>query len=173
MILSSSRTRQEIGDVENAVDYLMRHGASAQVPTFLLVLKVLSEYEKGDQSPWFPWLNSLPRLFYNAVSMTDFCYECLPPLVFSLARQEKVKFDNIYAAIQEENVLSEETKQDVDLVKWAFNVVTTRCWGDNNEKQIVPMADMVCASKLVLSCLSLVQFLMLYTCTLHASLTNT
>jgi hypothetical protein len=72
MILSSTRARQELGTVEAAVGQLNRLGASDQVSEFCLFVKILAEYyENGDQSPWFPWLNSLPRLFYNAVSMTS------------------------------------------------------------------------------------------------------
>ena len=146
VILTSSRARQELeqlGNVQDAVDQLGRLGAGDQIPLFYLFLKVLLEYERGDQSPYFPWLNSLPRLYFNAVSMTDFCYECLPPLVFSLARAERVKVDNFFAALQEVNFLSQQTKANKNLAKWAFNVVTTRCRGPANEKQIVPMADMV------------------------------
>jgi hypothetical protein len=43
------------------------------------------EYEKGVESPWFHWLNALPRYFSNAVSMTPFCCRCLPLLMASLA----------------------------------------------------------------------------------------
>ena len=70
MILSSSRVADEVGNVSPAVDYLSRMGAGDQVPQFLLFVKIMAEYEQGDQSPYFPWLNSLPRLFYNSVSMT-------------------------------------------------------------------------------------------------------
>ena len=37
---------------------------------FRLMVKVLAEYEKGTDSPFYPWLNSLPRRFYNGASMT-------------------------------------------------------------------------------------------------------
>ena len=35
-----------------------------------LMIKVLLELEKGQDSPWFPWFNSLPRYYTNAASMT-------------------------------------------------------------------------------------------------------
>jgi hypothetical protein len=69
MMLSSTRARQEL-DIEAAIDQLGRLGARSEVPQFCLFVKILSLYEMGDQSPWFPWMNALPRLFYNAVSMT-------------------------------------------------------------------------------------------------------
>jgi hypothetical protein len=46
------------------------------------------------------------------------------------------------AVLKKVDILSEETKDDIDLAKWAFNVVYTRCWGSDDEKVIVPMADM-------------------------------
>ncbi len=67
---SSSQAKQEL-DVQAAVDYLVRLGAGDQASDFYLFVKVLAEHEKGDDSPWFPWLNSMPRLFYNSVSMTS------------------------------------------------------------------------------------------------------
>ena len=67
---SSSQVKQEL-DVQAAVDYLVRLGAGDQAPDFYLFVKVLAEYEKGDDSPWFPWLNAMPRLYFNSVSMTS------------------------------------------------------------------------------------------------------
>mmetsp|Transcript_42499 Transcript_42499/g.128966 ORF Transcript_42499/g.128966 Transcript_42499/m.128966 type:complete len:178 (+) Transcript_42499:99-632(+) len=71
MILSSSGIRQELeGYIEDAEDLLGRLGAFNQLPQFHLFLKVLMEYERGDDSPFFPWLNSLPRWFSNGAAMT-------------------------------------------------------------------------------------------------------
>lgn len=73
MILSSTRLRHELGDpvLNESIEYLSRLGMGDQVPQFILFVKLLLEYQQGDQSPYFPWLNSLPRLYYNAVSMTS------------------------------------------------------------------------------------------------------
>lgn len=120
-----------------------RIGAGLSVSEFYLTVKLLVEYEKGDQSPYYPWLDSLPRLYYNAVSMTSFCYECLPPLVFSLSREERLKFDNLLKVIQKVDVISEDLKQEESIIKWAFNAVHTRRLGEPGQDQfIVPMADM-------------------------------
>lgn len=138
MELSTSGAREEFSgqaSVAAAVDLLSRLGAGAIVPEFYLFLKVLTEYEKGEESPYFEWLDSMPRLFFNSVSMTDFCYECLPPLVFSLSRVERVKFDNMCQALQKVDIFSQETKTDKDLAKWAFNIVGTRCWGPDDDKK--------------------------------------
>lgn len=160
--LNEGVPNSDAGGVRKAVNMLSRLGAGDTVPKFYLFLKVLLEYSRGSESPYHPWLDSLPRLYYNSVSMTDFCYECLPPLVFSLSRRERVKFDNFYNALQEidSRILPEVIKQDKNVVaKWAFNVVHTRCFtGDNNgrsgdgngvgegsasgaEQKIIPMAD--------------------------------
>eukprot|EP00534_Pseudo-nitzschia_fraudulenta_P003338 CAMPEP_0201121830 /NCGR_PEP_ID=MMETSP0850-20130426/5620_1 /ASSEMBLY_ACC=CAM_ASM_000622 /TAXON_ID=183588 /ORGANISM="Pseudo-nitzschia fraudulenta, Strain WWA7" /LENGTH=457 /DNA_ID=CAMNT_0047388385 /DNA_START=256 /DNA_END=1629 /DNA_ORIENTATION=+ len=180
MILSSSSSKEELeamsdsldeeiynsdaGGIRKAVDLLSRLGAGDTVPKFYLFLKVLLEYTRGTESPYYPWLDSLPRLYYNSVSMTDFCYECLPPLVFSLSRRERVKFDNFHDALKkiDSRIFPEDLKSDKDgVLKWAFNVVHTRCFsgnqngnsGDGNgigesvapgeEQRIVPMADML------------------------------
>jgi len=63
-------------------------------------------------------------------------------LVFSLSRTERIRCDNFFDALKEIDFLSEKTKKNKDLTKWAYNVVYTRCWGEGGEKQIVPMADM-------------------------------
>ena len=146
MILSSNKAKQELEamdpGVQAAVKQLGMIGAAASIPEFYLTAKILLEYEREEQSPYFPWLDSLPRLYYNAVSMTDFCYECLPPLVFRLSRDERVKFDNIFQVLKKVGILSDRNKTDMELVKWAFNVVHTRSMpGDNNDVKIVPLAD--------------------------------
>ncbi len=73
MILSSKDIREgELnGIVEPAEEYLEIMGVSKkELPMFHLFLKVLIEFEKGEESPWFPWLDSLPRRFFNGASMT-------------------------------------------------------------------------------------------------------
>eukprot|EP00816_Leptocylindrus_hargravesii_P008182 CAMPEP_0196806110 /NCGR_PEP_ID=MMETSP1362-20130617/5966_1 /TAXON_ID=163516 /ORGANISM="Leptocylindrus danicus, Strain CCMP1856" /LENGTH=276 /DNA_ID=CAMNT_0042179417 /DNA_START=673 /DNA_END=1500 /DNA_ORIENTATION=+ len=149
MILSSQRVKQELeamsnGGVQDAVKQLGMIGAAGCTPEFYLTVKILLELERGDQSPYFPWLDSLPRLFFNAASMTDFCYECLPPLVFRLSREERTKFDNVFSVMKKVDIISDNAKMNKDLVKWAFNVVHTRSMPstvNSNDVKIVPMAD--------------------------------
>lgn len=144
LIISSSRSEKEVGDISAAMKILETRGVSDQNSQFYLVLKILKEYENGEQSLWYPWMQSLPRLFTNSASMTEFCYECLPPFVASLSKIERIKFECFFEAIQQVEYLRIDTRRNRDLVKWAFNVVYTRCWGtDGGETQIVPMADMV------------------------------
>lgn len=148
MIMTSSKSKADLeamsgGGVQAAVDQLSRMGAAHTIPKFYLFLQMLVEFERGEESPYFPWLDSLPRLYFNSVSMTDFCYECLPPLVFSLSRVERVKFDNFFEVLKKVDIVSDEIKQEREICKWAFNAVNTRAWGEiGQEQKLVPMGDM-------------------------------
>jgi hypothetical protein len=77
MILTSRSVEQEFGgnliSAENALDQYQE--SAKRKPLFRLMIKVLAEYEKGVNSPYYPWLNSLPRRFYNGVAMTSECQE--------------------------------------------------------------------------------------------------
>ena len=159
--------------LNKAVDLLQRLGAGDTIPKFYLFVKLVLEYSYGTSSSYYPYLDALPRLYYNSVSMTDFCYECLPPLVFQLSRRERVKFDNFYDAFQQLDPrlfdgpsgqtgigTTIQTSKET-ILKWAFNVVHTRCFSgnrngqsgntngigdggtDGEEQKIVIMADMV------------------------------
>lgn len=152
MVLSSDRVEQELnsisdGGVANAIQQLGRIGGSSSIPKFYLFLKVLMEYEMQENSSFLPYLNAMPRLYYCAVSMTDFCYECLPPLVFNLSRTEKVKLDNFVQVIKKVDIISDSIKNNQELLKWAFNCVYTRTYchkeGQNEDDvALVPFADM-------------------------------
>ena len=86
---------------------------------------------------------------------TDFCYECVPPLVFALARIERVKYENFCTALEQlKNMINPAIISNTDVTKWAYNVVSTRCIdqknkNDNNKNNngqellLAPMADMV------------------------------
>ena len=73
MILNSKELREGelVGIIESAEEYLEIMGVDVrEYSMYHLFLKILLEYEKGDESPWFPWLNSLPRYYSNGASMT-------------------------------------------------------------------------------------------------------
>ena len=72
LIFSSNLARQELDGpgIEAGEALLDNLGIGDERPQFALFLKVLVEYEKGDASPWFPWLNAMPRTYYNGASMT-------------------------------------------------------------------------------------------------------
>mmetsp|Transcript_10892 Transcript_10892/g.19822 ORF Transcript_10892/g.19822 Transcript_10892/m.19822 type:complete len:469 (+) Transcript_10892:91-1497(+) len=151
MCLSSSAVGAELngmsnGGVASAVDELTKIGGGNSVADFYLFVKLLVEYEAQENSPFLPWLDSLPRLYLNSVSMTEFCYECLPPLVFSLSRLERVKFDNFRQVLGKVDVISDLVKGDMDSLKWAFNSVYTRAYADKDgqgsDVTVTPLGDM-------------------------------
>ena len=151
LVMSSTNVRKEkeIFDYAAAgIDYLTHKKCESQVNQFLLWLKVLREYEMKEASKWYPWLSSLPRKFSNAVCMDEVELECLAPFAWSLAKIEIFHADEFIEALKlTDGILSQETRNDEELLRWAFNVVFTRCWGqegddEENRKDIVPMGDM-------------------------------
>lgn len=144
VILTGIGAREELGaDAHSAERTLSNFYSSEHVWQFYLFLKILKEYELGDQSPWYAWLNSLPRYFSNGASMTDFCYGCLPPYAAGVALAERTRM-NLYVEVLDEisSIISPGSKGNEDLTKWAFSVVNTRCMQmPNGDYCIVPMAD--------------------------------
>ncbi len=151
LVFGSIKVSNEFGgDLKMAEDALVTldQGTAKRLPLFRLVIKILAEYEKGENSQWFPWLNSLPRIFYNGVSMTDACFECLPPYAALLSINERNTYSRFVNAIRRGFVpLDPSTINDDRVVKWAYNVALTRfheIWEPRRQKLIAPMADMVC-----------------------------
>jgi hypothetical protein len=86
MVLSSNRASEEFGQsLQYSEDRIKEGGLANQIPIFRMGVKILAEWEKGEQSPWYYWLNSLPRLYSNGVSMTSACFDALPPYAGWLA----------------------------------------------------------------------------------------
>ncbi|KAL3936458.1 MAG: hypothetical protein SGBAC_008223 [Bacillariaceae sp.] len=148
--LSSTTVRDELGsDVVEAVEYLKSKKLDEQSHQFYLWIRVLQEYEKGEASKWHGWMKSLPRSFNSAVCMDEEELECLPPFAWSLAKMVRFHHEAFLEAINmiEDSVLGDGTKDDKEVLLWAFNVVFTRCWGkedfdDKNRHDLVPMGDM-------------------------------
>jgi len=113
LILSQSKARMEFGSEVSAAERALKLSDHA---AFYLILKILKEYELGLDSPWFQWLDSLPRFFSNAGSMTDFCYGCLPPYAAKQAQIEKKKLRRLQNAFEEVPFLKGVTKYNVELV---------------------------------------------------------
>lgn len=147
MVISSSKAVQEFGGaLREAENELMKGGKVDQrlLPLFRMFVKILAEYEKGRSSPWYAWLNSLPRLYNTGASMTYACFECLPPYAAGLAMTERVQSVNFQKATKSLSLslLAEETLSNLNLLKWAYNVAITRSMEWNGERYIAPMADM-------------------------------
>ena len=73
IVLNSDSILYEMGDylAEAEAQLQIDSGTAQRLPLFRLMVKLLVEYEKLEKSPYYPWLNSLPRVFYNGVAMTD------------------------------------------------------------------------------------------------------
>uniref|UniRef100_A0A7S1Z5S9 SET domain-containing protein n=1 Tax=Trieres chinensis TaxID=1514140 RepID=A0A7S1Z5S9_TRICV len=156
MFLTSYQAPQEFGsaleeaegELSDAVqEYHTSKKPEEVIAIFRLYVKILSEYEKGVDSPWFPWLNSLPRRFNNGAAMTSACFECLLPYAAELSMTERttsVNFQKCAELLQYAGVLQEATVVDVDLLKWAYSVASTRSFiipGTGGELVIAPLAD--------------------------------
>lgn len=146
----STRLERELGGnleaTENALEQYS--DSSERLPLFRLMVKVLTEVENS-QSPFQPWLNAFPRRFYNGVSMTQACFEALPPYASMLSREEKETYESFYNALRNGYLeLSAETLNDERLIEWAYNVALTRhqkvlSQNGKIEKKLAPMADMI------------------------------
>ena len=145
---SSNKAMQEFRsmyDMGPAEQILSSLEAESGIRQYYLMLKLLYELEQGTSSLFFPWLNSLPRYFENAVSMTSFCVSCLPSLMRKLNEKERGNQQSLSLwSIQKVPFLSDETKANEELVKWVYQIVYTRGFEtpDGEDIKIVPMGDM-------------------------------
>ena len=145
MILSSARIAEDYaGYVEPSFQILEQQGLKHLFPQFFLFLKILVEYEQGENSPYYPWMASLPKQWHTGVAMDDFCLSCLPPFLKSLCQIKRKHLGIFREALQAFEYISPQAKQDEELAKFAFNVVFTRSWSAKpGDCQIVPVADML------------------------------
>ena len=149
--LTSERIRQdEFAALEPMINQMIDPTTSngyINLPNhFYLFLKVLQEYELGDQSPFFSWLDALPRKFATAVTFSEFEMDCLPPFVKFLARRDRHNCQLFAQVLQQlpTPTISDSTKYNDVITKWAFNVVMTRARASYNEEaEIIAMSDML------------------------------
>eukprot|EP00578_Thalassiosira_sp_NH16_P019338 CAMPEP_0181102076 /NCGR_PEP_ID=MMETSP1071-20121207/14114_1 /TAXON_ID=35127 /ORGANISM="Thalassiosira sp., Strain NH16" /LENGTH=388 /DNA_ID=CAMNT_0023185009 /DNA_START=242 /DNA_END=1408 /DNA_ORIENTATION=- len=147
LVFSSSKAVQEFeGYLQQCENQLVAAGLDDKVPLFRIFFKIIAEYEKGNQSPWFPWLNSLPRLYNNGASMTYDCFDCLPPYAGYCAFAERTNLVNFKKAVGRatpgSSPFSPEILNDGETLKWAYNVASTRSTEVNGERFMAPMIDM-------------------------------
>mmetsp|Transcript_333 Transcript_333/g.724 ORF Transcript_333/g.724 Transcript_333/m.724 type:complete len:424 (-) Transcript_333:251-1522(-) len=142
LVFSSSKAQQEFAmNLSACEDQLMHAGLQDKLPLFRVFFKVLAEYEKGEESPFYPWLNSLPRSYNTGASMTYACFDCLPPYAAFMALSERKCFVNFQKAVRNAP-FNEDVLKNVTVLKWAYNVALTRSIDYNGERIIAPMADM-------------------------------
>lgn len=78
--------------------------------------------------------------------MTDACFDCLPPYVSWLSQKERNNYTKFLNALRKGySPLSQQTIDNDQLIKWAYNVALTRHQVviAGKEKKITPLADMV------------------------------
>mmetsp|Transcript_23437 Transcript_23437/g.31085 ORF Transcript_23437/g.31085 Transcript_23437/m.31085 type:complete len:464 (-) Transcript_23437:276-1667(-) len=148
MILSAANIAAEFDGYADAAVGIVEYEEGMQhlIPQFYLFLKVLMEYEQGVDSPYFAWLNSLPRQWNTAVSMDTFCMSCLPPYIRGLCQTERDQCATFKEALQPFEYLSPDTKANDSLLAFAYNVVFTRSFPTDDgsgDTRIAPMADML------------------------------
>lgn len=139
---NSQDVKQEFGEaLTPAIKFLSQNGVAPEdIPKFYLLVKLLQHVGAGEQSPYYPWLNAMPRIYFNAASMTPFCLECLPPLIYRYAREKQVLLENFSKALQKVDFL-DKSIESYAMGLWAFNVISTRSFGDDTTKFIAPLAD--------------------------------
>lgn len=142
---SLSAAEESLIQIDNQARF--PQGAEYRLPLFRLMTKILVEYEKGTDSMYYPWLNSLPRQFYNGVSMTKVCFRCLPPYAGWLTQNERINCSHFTNALRQGYVpLSQETIYNKQVTQWAYNCALTRfheIYSPQRAKLIGPMADMI------------------------------
>jgi hypothetical protein len=149
-ILSSSKAAAELRalpGMEAAERRIVDAGGGSQLRQYYLMLKILVELQRGEDSPWYRWLNSLPRYFSNAPAMTDYCLLCLPPFVRMLAGEERENQRRM-SDVRLVPFLGDDVREHPrDPAKWAYQVVYTRSVPVYDESaadydlRIVPLAD--------------------------------
>ncbi|KAL7473307.1 hypothetical protein ACHAXS_013771 [Conticribra weissflogii] len=143
LTFTSSKAAMEFGgSLGEAESQLINAGLEDKVPLFRVFVKILAEYEKGENSPWYTWLNSLPRIYNTGASMTYACFDCLPPYAAWLALTERQNFVNFQKAAKFAP-LGEDIITNVTVLKWAYNVAITRSIEWYGDRCIAPMADML------------------------------
>ncbi len=143
LTFTSSKAAMEFGgSLGEAESQLINAGLEDKIPLFRVFVKILAEYEKGENSPWYTWLNSLPRIYNTGASMTYACFDCLPPYAAWLALTERQNFVNFQKAAKFAP-LGEDIITNVTVLKWAYNVAITRSIEWYGDRCIAPMADML------------------------------
>lgn len=142
MVMSSAKVAQEFGgSLTDGEQRLIRAGLEEKIPLFRLYIKILYELQQGQNSPYYTYLNSLPRSYNTGASMTFACFDCLPPYASFLAMAER-KTSVSFQKAAKLTPLSEEILGSICALKWAYNVAITRSVEWYGELYLAPLADM-------------------------------
>lgn len=130
VVLDSEYIRREwYAYLEPALDHIHKSGLHDSTLNFVLMAKILYEYNLGKDSRWYMWIESLPKVFNTGVCMDEVELDCLPPFSLALAnfeRQQLEVFQKAYGMLEDTPIFVKSVSDE--LCTWAFNVVMTRCW---------------------------------------------
>lgn len=124
------------------------------VPECILMISILLEKAKGENSLWQPYLETLPKSFNTGIYLDSLEKSHVERFASEFLQQQERQFTACLKAIQEcknKKILPKEliTKLDLegknnDLLKWVFSVVFTRSWRSptGQEANLVPLGDM-------------------------------
>lgn len=149
LIFTSTKSAQSYPSLPPCENQLVSAGLQDKLPLFRIFYAIIAEYEKGDQSPWYTWLNSLPRTFNNGASMTYDCFDCLPPYAAYCAMSDRTDLLNFQKAVRplggpSSAPFDQSILNDGEVLKWCYNVAATRSIDNMNggERILAPMIDM-------------------------------
>lgn len=152
VVMDSEYIRREWYEyLEPSLDYIRESGLHDSALNFVLMVRILYEYNLEKNSRWYLWIQSLPKTFNTGVCMDDVELDCLPPFALALAnfeRQQLQVFQKAYEKLQGTPIFVNGVNDE--LSRWAFNVVMTRCWryaqdSDDDDMVrpiVVPFGDM-------------------------------
>ena len=157
LILSSSDI-DDVGLIESITASMTKANLNYFVPECLLVLRVLQECSLGASSPWYPWLESLPKSFDTGLYLNELEASHVQRLAPDFLRQQQLQFRACQIAIQstvqsmpmynEVAAYLKKSPEDDDIIRWAFSVVFTRSWRSQQSSEdiatatLVPLGDM-------------------------------
>lgn len=152
LVLDSESIRKEwYEDLKPALDYIENSGLDESTLNFVLIVKIIYEHNRKEESTWYEWIESLPRVFDTGVCMDEVELDCLPPFALALANfeiQQLEIFQRAYEMLKGTPIYVDGTTDES--FNWAFNVILTRCWRyaqDNDDDDLVrpiavPFGDM-------------------------------
>ncbi len=146
LVLDSERIRKAwIQHLQPSLDKIKRLGLDESALNFVLIVKIIYEHNLGDESVWYEWIESLPKAFDTGVFMDEVELDCLPPFALALANfqnQQLEIFGKSYELLKGTPIYVDSVTDD--FLKWAFNVVMTRCWryeqSDDDDDIVRPIA---------------------------------
>lgn len=159
----------------NVYAWIVETGTQSQqdyLPEYMLVYKIIKEVYLGEFSPWYAWLQCLPRTFSTGLYLDELERYQVERMAGKYIRSQDSQYHDCLSLIQKlissqgtnaddliptdfyqwmiefpYNNNNDDDDEDLsfdNLVRWAFTVVFTRSWRspDRKHAQIVPLGDL-------------------------------